>query len=106
MVCPLYAGYALSFSRSISNLEPSNSSRERTYLKHVGIYAFKASLIPILVNLEPTTKEKAESLEQLRWIDHGYKIKVVKTKSNSISIDVPADLEKAMHFLDEHPGFL
>jgi 3-deoxy-manno-octulosonate cytidylyltransferase (CMP-KDO synthetase) len=62
--------------------------------KHIGIYAFKSPVIPLLNKLEKSYLEKCENLEQLKWLDNGLKIKMVKSMYNSISIDTQEDLEK------------
>ncbi|MBR1644452.1 MAG: 3-deoxy-manno-octulosonate cytidylyltransferase [Bacteroidales bacterium] len=64
------------------------------YFKHVGVYAFRADVLPALVALSSGLLERAESLEQLRWLEHGYRIAVRETMVESFSVDTPADLEK------------
>jgi 3-deoxy-manno-octulosonate cytidylyltransferase (CMP-KDO synthetase) len=64
------------------------------YFKHIGIYGYRGSVLRELVGLPPCRLEKAESLEQLRWIWHGYSIHVRETECESIAIDTPADLLK------------
>ena len=97
--------FGFGFSRKATSLQNAEVQSEKKLLKHVGLYAFKANLLPTLVNLRPTENEKAENLEQLRWLDHGYAIKVVKTHNDSISIDSPDDLNTAIAFLEQHPEF-
>ena len=67
-----------------------------TFYKHVCIYAYRSDILPEVASLDMTPLEKAESLEQLRWIENGYKIKVGITNYDSISIDTPEDLERAL----------
>lgn len=69
------------------------------YYKHIGIYAYKSDVLKVITQLPPSSLEKAESLEQLRWIENGFKIKVTETDFESIGIDTPEDLEKAKFFL-------
>ncbi len=69
------------------------------YQKHVGIYAYRTSVLKQVVTLSPSSLEKAESLEQLRWLDAGYCIRVVPTRHCTIGIDTPADLEAAERIL-------
>lgn len=69
------------------------------YFVHVGIYAYKSSVLKDIAQLPPTELEKAESLEQLRWLDNGYTIHVEKTEYESIGIDTPEDLNKIKHLL-------
>ena len=68
------------------------------YLKHVGIYAYQSEVLEQLVNLPASSLEIAESLEQLRWLENGYKIKVGYTNVDSFGIDTPEDLEKVNKF--------
>lgn len=84
---------ALYFSRSpIPFLRAK--TEETLYYKHVGMYAYKSSILKQLVALQTTPLEKAESLEQLRWLEHGFKIHVHITEIESIAIDTPEDLKK------------
>ena len=64
------------------------------YYKHIGIYAYRSDTLCQIVKLEPSKLEVAESLEQLRWIENGYKIKLAETAHESISIDTPEDLTR------------
>ena len=64
------------------------------YYKHIGLYGYRKDILAEITKIEQTPLEKAESLEQLRWIEHGYKIKVAFTEHESISIDTPKDLDK------------
>lgn len=63
------------------------------FYKHVGIYAYRPQVLQEITNLQQTPLEKKESLEQLRWIEHGYKIKTAITNIETISIDTPEDLD-------------
>ncbi len=65
------------------------------YHKHIGIYAYRRDILNQVVNLPMSTLEKTESLEQLRWLENGYTIKLVETEYESMSVDTPEDLEKA-----------
>lgn len=89
---------AMYFSRSIipfiRGTEKINWVEKHSYLKHVGIYAYKADVLHELTLLEQSPLEIAESLEQLRWLENGYRIKVGFTVVESIGIDTPEDLEK------------
>lgn len=62
------------------------------YYKHIGIYAYRTDVLAEITQLKPSSLEIAESLEQLRWIEHGYKIKVAITEYDSYGIDTPEDL--------------
>lgn len=64
------------------------------YYKHIGIYGYRADILPALTKLKQSDLELAESLEQLRWLENGYKISLAETTFESHSVDVPEDLEK------------
>ena len=82
--------YATDFVRTISH-----STFTDTYFhKHIGIYGFKSTILKKIVNLSPTQNELNFQLEQLRWLDNGYKIKVGITEYESVSVDTLEDLEK------------
>ena len=89
---------AVYFSRSplpyIRNEQPENWLSAYPFLKHVGIYAYRVVTLRQITMLQPSAIELAESLEQNRWIENGYKINVETTKFETIAIDTPADLEK------------
>lgn len=97
---------ALYFSRSvipfIRGAEQSSWLEKHTYYKHIGIYAYKAKVLPEITKLPQGTLEKAESLEQLRWLENGYKIKVGLTDLETIGIDTPEDLKRAEAFLNDN----
>lgn len=66
------------------------------YYVHIGLYAYRPRVLKEISALEPTALEKAESLEQLRWIDHGIRIQVAETDLSADAIDHPADLERML----------
>jgi 3-deoxy-manno-octulosonate cytidylyltransferase (CMP-KDO synthetase) len=68
--------------------------KKADYWKHHGIYAYRKSFLVAFTNLPQGTLEKLEALEQLRALEHGYRIKVVETKFDSIEVDTPHDLER------------
>jgi 3-deoxy-manno-octulosonate cytidylyltransferase (CMP-KDO synthetase) len=70
-----------------------------TYYKHIGIYAYQSGILGKITALPPSSLELAEGLEQLRWIENGYKIKVEFTDYESVAVDVPDDLKKLTKFL-------
>ena len=72
------------------------------YFKHVGIYGYTAKFLNELKNLKEGVLEKIESLEQLRFIENGYKIKVLETKSQVIGVDTQEDLKEAVKFITEN----
>jgi 3-deoxy-manno-octulosonate cytidylyltransferase (CMP-KDO synthetase) len=65
-----------------------------TYYKHIGLYAYRTDVLAQLTQLPPSLLEQAESLEQLRWLENGYRIRTVTTDLDSHGIDTPEDLEK------------
>lgn len=85
-------GYALYFSRSLLPY-PRNDTGMPVY-KHIGIYAYRRDFLLTYAKLAPTPLEKTESLEQLRALEYGYRIKVLTTDFQSIGVDTMEDLEK------------
>lgn len=84
-------GYALYFSRSLMPY-PRNKPEGYKVYKHVGIYAYRRSFLLKYAALQPTPLERAESLEQLRVLENGYKIKVLESAFKGIGVDTPEDL--------------
>ena len=94
---------AIYFSRSVIPYErDKNNSQNIKYFKHVGIYGYTAKFLNELKNLKEGVLEKIESLEQLRFIENGYKIKVLETKSQVIGVDRQEDLKEAVKFITEN----
>jgi 3-deoxy-manno-octulosonate cytidylyltransferase (CMP-KDO synthetase) len=69
------------------------------YWKHIGLYAFRPDTLKKIVKLKPGKLEMIESLEQLRWLENGYKILVNEVNQNISGVDTPADLEAANEWL-------
>ncbi len=96
-------GNALYFSRSPipfnRNKEQKYWSKNHNYYKHIGIYAYRVDILDQVTRLSQSILEKTESLEQLRWLENGFNIKVAETNIQSVGIDTPADLEKIKSFL-------
>lgn len=96
---------ALYFSRSvvpyIRGLENTKWTESHTFYKHIGLYAFRADVLREIVNLPQSPLELAESLEQLRWLENGYKIKVAITTCKTQGVDTPEDMEKALELLSK-----
>ncbi len=67
--------------------------------QHLGLYAFDAATLPRLVSLPETTRERAERLEQLRWLEHRVRIRVVRVRRAGLAVDTPEDLERARRAL-------
>lgn len=91
---------AIYFSRQaipfIRGIEPDNWLEHHAFYKHIGMYAYRADILKEITHLPTSNLEKAESLEQLRWIENGYRIKVAITELESTGIDTPEDLEKVL----------
>jgi 3-deoxy-manno-octulosonate cytidylyltransferase (CMP-KDO synthetase) len=92
-------GFALYFSRSPIPYVRNPKGGWPPLYRHIGLYAYRRSTLLVLANLEPTPLERAESLEQLRALEHGIRIKAVETEYDSISVDTPQDLEQVRRLL-------
>ncbi len=94
---------ALYFSRSaipyLWGVEPDQWHAHQAYHRHVGLYAYRADVLEKITQLPPSPLERVESLEQLRWIEAGYRIKIVATHYQTHSVDSPADIEKIVRGL-------
>jgi 3-deoxy-manno-octulosonate cytidylyltransferase (CMP-KDO synthetase) len=97
------ASEALYFSRSpiphIRNVTAEHWLQKHKFFKHIGLYAYRTDVLERLTRLSVSSLEKAESLEQLRWLENGFKISVAETHTETIGIDTPDDLEKAIQRL-------
>jgi 3-deoxy-manno-octulosonate cytidylyltransferase (CMP-KDO synthetase) len=91
-------GYALYFSRSaipyLRNTAQARWPESYPFYKHVGLYAYRASTLQQICRLPRSSLELAEGLEQLRWLENGYRVKVAVTELETWAIDAPEDLEK------------
>ena len=100
---------ALYFSRSVipylRNVPREEWLTRHTFYKHIGIYAFRAEVLRAVTSLPQSPLELAESLEQLRWLENGYRIGVGISESETVGIDTPEDLARAEEFLKHHPEF-
>lgn len=96
-------GFAMYFSRSVipyvRGKEKSSWLTHYPFLKHLGIYAYRKDVLRQVTQLPQSSLEIAESLEQLRWLQNGFKIKVGTTDVETVGIDTPQDLERAVEFL-------
>ena len=101
---------ALYFSRSIIPYQRNKDKQEwlsgHTYYKHIGLYAYRAAVLKEITSLPQSSLELAESLEQLRWLENGYTIKVGISEVETIGIDTPQDLARAEAFLQAQKGDL
>lgn len=98
-------GYALYFSRSVI---PFVRGKERSewlasfpFVKHIGLYAYRRDVLRQITKLPQSPLEIVESLEQLRWLQNGYRIKVGLTDVETVGIDTPEDLQRAEEFLQK-----
>ena len=89
---------AIYFSRSpipyVRGKESKDWINETEFYKHIGIYAYRSNILKSICELKPSKLEKAESLEQLRWLENAYSIQVELTDYESYSVDVPEDILK------------
>lgn len=101
-------GFAMYFSRSVipylRGVEPALWPSRHQYFTHIGIYAYRAEALSAITKLQPSPLEMAESLEQLRWLQAGYKIKTAISEITTIGIDTPADLARAEEYLLANKG--
>ena len=98
-------GFAMYFSRSVIPYLRGTDKTEWLssfpYLKHIGLYAYRTRVLQEITALPQSPLEVAESLEQLRWLQNGYRIKVGITQIETVGIDTPEDLERAERLLLE-----
>lgn len=96
-------GFALYFSRSVIPFVRGKETEEWPkafpFLKHIGMYAYRREVLREVTQLPQSPLEIAESLEQLRWLQNGYRIKVGETDFETVGIDTPEDLMRAEEFL-------
>jgi 3-deoxy-manno-octulosonate cytidylyltransferase (CMP-KDO synthetase) len=94
---------ALYFSRSaiphIRNTPDEAWLSKHTFYKHIGMYGYRSDILEQLTKLPVSSLEKAESLEQLRWLENGFKVSIAETMTETFGIDTPDDLEKAIQHL-------
>ncbi|ARS34640.1 3-deoxy-manno-octulosonate cytidylyltransferase [Pontibacter actiniarum] len=91
-------GEALYFSRQpipyCRNIPNDIWHKQHTYYKHIGIYGYRADILEQITQLPPSSLELAESLEQLRWLENGFRITTALTHHETIGIDTPEDLQR------------
>lgn len=96
-------GFALYFSRSVipfvRGKETAEWLKHYPFLKHLGLYAYRREVLREVTQLPQSPLEQAESLEQLRWLENGYRIRVGLTDVETVGIDTPEDLTRAEAFL-------
>jgi 3-deoxy-manno-octulosonate cytidylyltransferase (CMP-KDO synthetase) len=92
-------GRALYFSRSAIPFRRGPQEHAAGPYKHIGLYVYRREFLLQVASLTPTPLERSESLEQLRVLEHGFSIKVVETRHDSIGVDTPEDLERVRRLL-------
>lgn len=95
------SGFAMYFSRSPV---PYRWNGDGVFYKHIGLYVYPRHALQQFARLEPSPLETCEHLEQLRFLENGYKIKIIETEYESIGVDTPADLEKVKTIILEQGG--
>lgn len=97
---------ALYFSRMvipyIKGIAQENWHEHHAYYRHVGMYAYRKDILAQVTQLSVSSLEQAESLEQLRWLEHGFKIKCALTDFESHCIDTPEDVQKVLRLMQKH----
>ena len=97
---------AIYFSRSpvpfVRNADPAYWLEHAVFYRHVGMYAYRTDVLEKITQLPPSALEIAESLEQLRWIENGFRIKVAFTNEETPCIDTPEDLDKALSWMKKN----
>lgn len=98
-------GRALYFSRSVIPFQRGSITDEwqknNTYYKHIGLYAYRSTVLAEITKLSQSALERAESLEQLRWLENGYSIHVEITLSETLAVDTPEDLERVKEYAEK-----
>lgn len=92
-------GFALYFSRSPIPYTSRSETEAMSHYKHIGLYAYTKDFLFTFKSLPQSRLEKIERLEQLRVIENGYRIKVIETRFDTIGIDTPEDLQKAIELI-------
>lgn len=100
------AGYAIYFSRSVipylRDVPAAEWITRHTYYKHIGLYGYRTDILKRLTALPRSPLKKAESLEQNRWLENGFRIKTALTLWENIGIDTPDDLERVEKIFDQN----
>lgn len=92
------ADFGIYFSRQciphLQGVPKSDWIEQFNFYKHIGMYAYRAATLKEITTLKPSRLERAESLEQLRWIENGYRIRIAITEDEALSVDTPEDLDR------------
>lgn len=102
-------GFALYFSRSpIPYIRGKKAEEDicRSYFKHIGLYSYSKDFLFTYINLPKSTLESEEKLEQLRVLEHGYKIKTIETRYDTVSVDTEEDLERVREIFNKNDASL
>ncbi len=94
--------YALYFSRATIPFLYNNNNQQHKFLKHIGIYAYNTDVLKKISNLPQSALEKAESLEQLRWLENGFNIYVLECDTECLCVDVPDDIIIVEDFMNKN----
>jgi 3-deoxy-manno-octulosonate cytidylyltransferase (CMP-KDO synthetase) len=98
-----FDGNALYFSRApVPWVRDRNELVAARHWKHIGLYAFRREALLDFPTLPPGELERLEQLEQLRWLENGYRVRIVETEYDAISVDVPADIDRVEKLLASH----
>ena len=97
-------GYALYFSRA--TIPYDRSGKDSSFLKHLGIYAYRRKFLMELPKLRASLLENREKLEQLKWLDNGFKIRMIESRTDSIGVDTEEDLIAVENILKKKEGAL
>ncbi len=87
-------GKAINFSRAVIPVSKAIDLKKNIFYKHIGIYGYRTDVLLKISRLKQSPREKAESLEQLRWLENGYKINTVVTRYSNHAVDTPEDVLK------------
>ncbi len=93
---------ALYFSRSVIPYSRNTNPLPENFHKHIGIYAFRTETLEKICSLPVSNLEKTESLEQLRWLENGFKIRVIQGFSEGLCVDAPGDIQIIEKFMNKH----
>ncbi|MGD1846261.1 MAG: 3-deoxy-manno-octulosonate cytidylyltransferase [Salibacteraceae bacterium] len=96
---------AIYFSRTplphLKDVPQGEWLKHHAYWQHIGIYAYRSQALKTITQLAPSSFEEAESLEQLRWIQSGFKVRVATTEHTSFPVDTPQDLQRVVDYLNQ-----
>ncbi|SMG29947.1 3-deoxy-manno-octulosonate cytidylyltransferase [Sphingobacterium psychroaquaticum] len=94
-----FSRQTIPFQRGVAR---ENWLDHQAYYKHIGIYGYRRHILQEITNLNASAFEKSESLEQLRWLENGYIIKVAESMFETVAVDTPEDLEQIQRIYFKH----